>query len=153
MNKFKLTAIPLASYLNGRSMTLLVPTICPHCGVTIYPQFSHVSVLPIEKQIVSVIFKCTNTDCLKNILCIYEKQNQQDNKLDLLTYHPNSNSRQFNSHINELSPSFVNYYNQALFCEANNFIELAIIGYRTAIEFIVKDYAVKVLRVPFEEVE
>lgn len=48
--------------------------------------------------------------------------------------------QQFDDGIENLSPSFVKIYNQALEAESRRLDEIAGIGYRKALEFLVKDY-------------
>lgn len=48
--------------------------------------------------------------------------------------------QQFDDGIENLSPSFVKIYNQALEAENRQLDEIAGIGYRKALEFLVKDY-------------
>lgn len=49
-------------------------------------------------------------------------------------------AQQFEANIEGLSPQFVNIYNQALEAESRQLDEIAGIGYRKALEFLVKDY-------------
>lgn len=48
--------------------------------------------------------------------------------------------QQFDANIQGLSPQFVKIYNQALEAESRQLDEIAGIGYRKALEFLVKDY-------------
>ena len=48
----------------------------------------------------------------------------------------------FNSNIEKLSPQFVEIYNQALAAESYGLNEIAGLGYRKALEFLVKDFSV-----------
>lgn len=48
----------------------------------------------------------------------------------------------FSDGISELSPTFVNTYNQAQFAEDQGLTEICGIGYRRALEFLVKDYLI-----------
>lgn len=48
----------------------------------------------------------------------------------------------FSEAIEEISPSFVKIYNQAAKAEANGLDEVAGVGYRKALEFLVKDYLI-----------
>jgi hypothetical protein len=50
----------------------------------------------------------------------------------------------FEKVIVDLSPEFVRIYAQALAAEAHNLSEIAGPGYRKALEFLVKDYAISV---------
>ena len=49
-------------------------------------------------------------------------------------------AQQFEANIASLSPQFVKIYNQALEAESRQLDEIAGIGYRKALEFLVKDY-------------
>ncbi len=49
-------------------------------------------------------------------------------------------AQQFEDSIKDLSPQFVKIYNQALEAESRGLDEIAGIGYRKALEFLVKDY-------------
>lgn len=49
-------------------------------------------------------------------------------------------AQQFEANITNLSPQFVKIYNQALEAERRQLDEIAGIGYRKALEFLVKDY-------------
>lgn len=48
----------------------------------------------------------------------------------------------FSKYINEVSPSFVKIYNEANTAECANLSEIAGMGYRKAIEFLIKDYLI-----------
>lgn len=48
----------------------------------------------------------------------------------------------FSAGISSLSPTFVNTYNQAQFAESQGLTEICGMGYRRALEFLVKDYLI-----------
>lgn len=48
----------------------------------------------------------------------------------------------FSAGISDLSPTFVNTYNQAQFAESQGLTEICGMGYRRALEFLVKDYLI-----------
>ncbi len=50
--------------------------------------------------------------------------------------------KQFEEYISNLSPNFVKIYNQALEAENRNLNEIAGIGFRKAVEFLIKDFAI-----------
>ena len=60
------------------------------------------------------------------------------------TYPRTSKHISFQEQINALSPSFVVIYNQAAFAESHNLNEISGIGYRKALEFLIKDYAIHI---------
>jgi len=48
----------------------------------------------------------------------------------------------FDKSINDISPQFVKIYNQALAAETNNLDEIAGLGYRKSLEFLIKDFSI-----------
>lgn len=50
--------------------------------------------------------------------------------------------KNFDDLINKVSPNFVNIYNQALAAESQELDEIAGIGYRKALEFLIKDFLI-----------
>lgn len=50
--------------------------------------------------------------------------------------------KEYNESIKKLSPSFVNIYNQAMAAETANLDEIAGLGYRKSLEFLVKDFSI-----------
>lgn len=50
--------------------------------------------------------------------------------------------KSFDEHIGNLSPSFVKIYNQALAAECASLDEIAGLGYRKSLEFLIKDFAI-----------
>lgn len=57
-----------------------------------------------------------------------------------------------NDNLASISERFIDMYNQALTSEHNQNYELAAIGYRSALEILVKDYAIQELNEPEETV-
>lgn len=53
-----------------------------------------------------------------------------------------SKVKNFNEKISLLSPTFVEIYNQALSAETYNLNQISGIGYRKALEFLIKDYCI-----------
>ena len=49
---------------------------------------------------------------------------------------------EFDNKIQEVSEAFVKIYNQAKIAEANDLDEIAGMGYRKALEFLIKDYLI-----------
>lgn len=54
----------------------------------------------------------------------------------------NFKERDFDDKLNEVSPQFVKVYNQALKAEEYSLDEIAGLGYRKALEFLIKDFAI-----------
>ena len=64
-----------------------------------------------------------------------------------------TNKTQFSEYINDLSPRFVESFNQSEIVESLNLDELQGMGYRKALEMLVTDYVKKELNVSEEEAE
>ncbi|MCF7910619.1 hypothetical protein K9L16_03030 [Candidatus Pacearchaeota archaeon] len=63
----------------------------------------------------------------------------------------NHKTRKFQEEINELSPNFVKIYGEAEFAEQEKLMEICGVGYRKALEFLIKDYLIK--KIPGKEEE
>ena len=50
--------------------------------------------------------------------------------------------REFDENLKNVSPNFYKIYNEALFAEIYGLNEIAGIGYRKALEFLIKDYCI-----------
>lgn len=115
------------------------PDCCPMCNRTQEPKF----VLAYETQpaYIEVVFKCTSHKCGK--LFIGETIRIGDNGYGIKRCHPiKPFSVNFNKEIGELSPLFVEIFNQANAAEAYNLNHVAGMGYRKSLEFLIKDYLI-----------
>lgn len=52
-------------------------------------------------------------------------------------------NREFNNEVKNISSQFVIIYNQAYTAEQQNLLEICGVGYRKAIEYLIKDYTIK----------
>lgn len=118
-----------------------IPDKCPICGYSIEPM----PVLEYEcmdGEQISVICICPRQDC--NILFIaqyYKNTNNYRDKYSLREYAPYSlENRVFDDIISGISSSFIKIYNESSRAEKMGLLEVSGVGYRKAIEFLVKDY-------------
>lgn len=117
------------------------PAICPHCGI-------HCDAHGIDKvnfdkkdfQFVFLIFQCTA--CNKMFTATYQVKEKRS---EICGITPNVISSYSDELIFSISPRFISLYNQALRARDNNDFDLAAIGYRSAIEVLIKDYAINEL--------
>ena len=97
-----------------------------------------------------VVFFCSscNRVFIGNYLISYERNPRG---CRALSFEPNQtpNKKQFPSNIEELSPDFCQIYNQAYAAQQNSLDSISGMGYRKALEFLVKDYAIS--NTPAEE--
>lgn len=120
--------------------------ICPVCKHAIAPTYV-TSTLNTERTATVVNYCCA---CQSVFITNYEvqKSGKSTGQIDyydgnVLESLPNRFKQEvFDENIVSLSPQFVKIYNQALAAETQGLDEIAGIGYRKALEFLVKDFAI-----------
>ena len=121
-------------------------TICPICKHAISPDYV-ASTLNTEKT-ASILNYCracqstfvTNYKIRKSGKSTQIAEYYDSEKIESL---PNRfQQEKFDEKVASLSPSFVKIYNQALAAETQGLDEIAGIGYRKSLEFLVKDFAI-----------
>lgn len=126
------------------------PDICPMCKHAVKPQelfcgeFENVS----EKWFVSSLYLCKH--CYQTFVALHECSPRKNSSgyaesfaAKLLYVEPmRYEEEHFDTDIGELSPQFVKIYNQALAAESSGLDEIAGLGYRKAMEFLVKDFCI-----------
>ena len=127
------------------------PATCPHCGVSIDGILGERSVINIDSsQIFSSACRCTA--CGKSFFFSCHRVPSSSDISQMIAIWPASDSSYTNKNLHSISPRFIDMYNQALRSESKGDIELAAIGFRSALEILVKDYAVNELKINVEEV-
>jgi hypothetical protein len=139
--------IPIA---NRRVSVDRRPNVCPMCHVTIEPAPGGLNPYT-NLQWLEVHFRCSNLQCSHFIIAVYKMDSGQttwDSNTPLhfhltavLPWRPVV--RDFSQTIKDTSPSFPGIYNQANAAEDYGLPEVAGPGYRKALEFLLKDYAIK----------
>ena len=134
------TAKPFGSF----SHNYRKPSKCPHCGLGTDAPFSSKNVSPFNGHHLFTA-TCTCTACGKNFFfaCEYDSGKHE---YDPIIYPSIAFTPYTNDILEEISPRFIDMYNQALQSEFYENMELAAIGYRSALEILVKDYAIKELK-------
>lgn len=138
------------------SFDVRLPVSCPHCGKFIGPIFLSAHYLerdsfetpsPYDILIkLFVSFLCSN--CEKVFISEYQDYCDENfnfiDSLDFTAIYPTfHNSVIHPEKVNELSPRFVEIYRQSLFSEESGLYEICGMGYRKALEFLIKDFAIK----------
>ena len=120
--------------------------ICPICKAAIAPVYISSSLDTANSaSIFEFCRHCNNTFITKYSIHIDETySNSSVYQADSVIYsEPNRFSKQtFDKKIIKLSPQFDKIYNQALAAESSGLDEIAGLGYRKALEFLIKDYAI-----------
>lgn len=126
------------------------PSLCPICKHALKPQELYVSSYVDEsrKWHIAVLYLCQS--CYKVFTALYDCD---------LKYIPDRSIKTFTSELEYLapvkfeeqkfdesialiSPRFVKIYNQALAAESSSLDEIAGLGYRKALEFLIKDFCI-----------
>jgi hypothetical protein len=121
-----------------------VPDECPRCHRSIHPTIIHVSFLE-GRSLCQAIYRCTHQGCQELFIATYRDAKQQTsggNQFLLKDVSPIAPYRaSFAQDISELSPIFVEIYNQAISAESNGLDQIVGIGLRKALEFLIKDFS------------
>lgn len=116
------------------------PSNCPYCHKSITPNFINGHV---RDDVLEIMLICPNQECDRGFLGYYEFA-----RIEQCWYfngegtQGNIIGREFSETINEISTIFITIYNQAYAAEQQNLTEICGVGYRKALEFLIKDYAI-----------
>lgn len=135
-----LTIFPdIFSSFNTGGMDLDVPDVCPICGVSISPIILHsCTYKDVKGGFLVCVYRCTS--CQRPFIACYRTFSSDCIKLTY-TAPKTFVARDFPQPIKDLSPKFVEIINQSIAAETHNLNEIAGIGYRKALEFLIKDLA------------
>lgn len=123
---------------------------CPYCNISTDATRVEIKSFTIENGLIAdVTYKCTSCDKVFHVS--YVKLNGE-NMFNPYSVYPNFQGREFSDEIKNISPRFVKLYNQAYKAEYDNNLELAGCGYRNALEVLIKDFAINVLKEKKEDV-
>jgi len=113
------------------------PNKCPICHHAISPKFS-IGVVVAESRLIDLSFQCPNCQNM-----FIGKYTYSYPSYDLYRVWPIvPKAVEFEKEIEEISPMFVETYNQAIFAEGNSLHQLTGIGLRKSLEFLIKDFLI-----------
>lgn len=121
---------------------------CPKCHFSIKPIYlTHLAIKVNENIKLSITYLCP--ECNEFIFTEYIDEGGFDN--DKYEYHYNwklkakypyiFKEKEFETEISDISEKFIVIYNQAKHAEEMGLTEICGMGYRKALEFLIKDYA------------
>ncbi len=144
--KMENTIVKSKVYGTNIEYNIEVPNECPICHTRIHPILVFASrddvLYKIATNKVSCVFTCPS--CHDLFYVKNEKMVGTDSKCKLLTYGPITPiEAAFEDEIANTSPNFIKTFNQAQAAEAYNLDQISGVGYRKALEFLIKDYACK----------
>jgi hypothetical protein len=139
---------------DGKSQSIIeidkYPDTCPICHHKNIPTEHYHTNKGIEEA--QICFQCTNERC-QSVFIGYYRKTGQGSRLTLVNLRPIEFLEElFPKTINECSPMFVKIYNQALHAESMEFNEISGVGFRKAIEYLIKDYLIYAIPERKEEI-
>lgn len=132
-----------------------VPDICPICLNGCAPR--HFSGW-LEQGRLQKVFGCTRSDCQSLFIAYYnyagDTKIQFENRIyEYVNIAPISIEKiEFSEIINKISPQFSEIYNEAKEAEIRELKNICGAGYRKAVEFLIKDYVIKVKEKPEDKI-
>ncbi len=126
-------------YLQGE------PNVCPFCKSKIVAIFRNA--YRNNSDVAICNYQCTNKSCQSPFFAYYHRSGYLSNGNTKNYIYDHSmkgtlQNRTFSDIINNTSLKFTEIYNQANEAESLNLDELAGMGYRKSIEFLIKDYCI-----------
>lgn len=150
-------------YQDGSSIILRdieIPDECPLCHSGIHPKYQYAfcdRARYKKKNCLQVVFKCPRKEC-GNLFIGYYVSIDTDlpkcRKFMLTDMRPKDKTEsRFSYIIENISNNFCTIYNQAMVAESYELSEICGAGYRKALEFLVKDYLIKLHPKKEEEIK
>lgn len=132
-----------------------LPNSCPLCytAFSINPYIPRVNIVNQRDYYdsqhnaypIQAIFRCPK--CFHLFISTYCRQPQGGYQFYLINNSPcHPQKISFKKEIEELSPNFIEIYQQSNYAEKINLSQVAGCGYRKSLEFLVKDYCIKHLK-------
>ncbi len=124
------------------NMPRVVDLSCPHC-LRPHVTFTLSNIAP-GGAVMSANAKCPGCDATVKFWVVDPPTagEPDENEHTVILMWPEPPLRAFDEHIHNVSPRFVKIYNQAAQAEARGLDDLVGIGYRKALEFLIKDYLI-----------
>jgi hypothetical protein len=130
-----------------RYFTLTLPDYCPFCQKHSALQLLNAYVVLGDdpyNDIFKLALRCHNSNCQEVMIGVYAVDFNVGEYLEFIRIEGGRPKiKHFSSCINEVSSDFGKIYNQAEIAEQSGLAEICGVGYRRALEFLIKDYAIK----------
>jgi hypothetical protein len=125
---------------NGRSIEVSVyPDHCPICNVGVNPNFITALVCRTDED-VDALFVCPKNECRRMFIASYRKSFKSSTYY-LKTVLPSSpKAVSVVEEVAVISPQYAEIFSQATKAEAYGLGEIAGVGFRKSLEYLIKDY-------------
>ena len=123
----------------SKTLTIQIPQTCPWCGIGNNPTNNEAGKIEIQEgYIFSMHHRCPA--CKKYHMTNQEYLRQADKTTMVLVY-PNKVVTDIDRLFIDHAPRFVEFYSEAIEAEKSGLENIAGTGYRSAVECLIKDYA------------
>ncbi|WP_079709896.1 DUF4145 domain-containing protein [Paraliobacillus ryukyuensis] len=118
-----------------------LPDYCPLCRKSLIPDYLLQHFRNDGSQ--ELLCSCPNNDCGSLFFVVYKKGTgmKEEYFIDRL-YPARKFNKEFQEEIANLSPEFIKIYNQSHHAEQEQLDLICGVGYRKALEFLIKDFAI-----------
>lgn len=128
------------------------PDECPECRQIIDPIYKeHFD--SYESRFVYVFFKCPSSACRVGFVYEFEVDILDMNYYFKRVIRGKFKTREFSDHIKTLSENFCKIYNESYIAEDLQLKEICGVGYRKALEYLIKDYIISLFPNKADEVK
>ncbi len=129
------------SYKNTAHFLWDYPLECPECHQKTTPNYINHRIANNSGLLYANLF-CPNPKCEKSYVAEYQLK---ENRKFYLTQIVNGKPKEafFSNEIIEISPMFLKVYNESFTAEQIGLNEISGVGYRKALEFLIKDFLIK----------
>ncbi|WP_010494444.1 DUF4145 domain-containing protein [Ligilactobacillus acidipiscis] len=141
-----------AQSTNSSSITLDIDEYCPHCKNSVSPHIIYaVTSKPIQRDSfnsIAIFLQCPRSVCSKFYSLEYPCSVSQYSAIDKIknsikyTYSPHLENT-LPENLKATFPDFIKIYEQSLEAESMGLDEIAGVGYRKSIEFLIKSYVIR----------
>lgn len=132
--------VKMANNETANAQVVAVADYCPYCHKHQKPQIEQGFMT--EKNSIKIVYRCTNTDCNEIFVSTYQRRDD-----GFFEFRWNETgipkSEDFGDEIEKISGKFVQIYNEAIEAESHNLEEISGVGFRKALEFLMKDYCIQ----------
>ena len=125
------------------------PAACPLCHYAIHPKSTSCFILTgspdKDETLLEIIYQCPRNECSHLFVATYKRGTSYNSTGTFLLRNISPKTPLLPSaspEIEEISPNFVKIFSQASAAEAYELDEIAGVGYRKALEFLIKDFLV-----------
>jgi hypothetical protein len=113
------------------------PIECPYCHLSQIPKmYSAIKYKDTKKY--TILCECCNQNCGEAFNVVYDNST----KHFLKPKNPTPQAHDLSTEIKETSPKFCDIYNEAYAAEQIGLGQIVGVGYRKALEFLIKDYLI-----------